>query len=378
MTIDELLQAQGPGALVVTANFAPVDGKQRFQPAGFPEIGHVIYDAPSGGSTGIEKVCIVDSAASMANHLETVCMAGAFETGLDPELAGLPYVVCVSDRDRTRPTPEDSLDCVVFTSFTEGHRLASDYFLDGQVACKWEASAGTGKSKKDTGAARWTGTQFREELRRKFKIVEVTKNKKYFVYPDNWWDIFGTIFAYDPNSLVHGVLFAKEQIKISRLLAASFEAFGAQRVGSSGVKFDRLGKTTSGQPIFAVDEETARELRATFYIDLGLLRSYGRNGKGLNDAQKRLLLELALWKIGKLTARPFRFRSGCFLRCEGIFTQADGVAVELPTVDIRGAIAGCQFPKDPVTRVYYAAEELFKAGKEGGDEPPAEEPGETA
>jgi hypothetical protein len=35
------------------------------------------------------------------------------------------------------------------------------------------------------------------------------------------WDIYKTLFKYDPNSLVHGVLFAREQIKISsRLLAA--------------------------------------------------------------------------------------------------------------------------------------------------------------
>src|SRR5207249_5777512 len=120
-----------------------------------------------------------------------------------------------------------------------------------------------------------------------------------------WWTIYQTVFKYDPNSLVHGILHAKEQIKISRLLTASLEGFGVARVGRTGVKFDRLGKTLSGQPIFAVDEETAREIRATFILDLALLRSYGRNGQGLNEAQKQLLLGLALWKIKQLLARPF-------------------------------------------------------------------------
>ena len=116
-------------------------------------------------------------------------------------------------------------------------------------------------------------------------------------------------------AVVHGLLLAKEQIKISRFLTAHLEAFGVSRVGRSGVKFDRLGKTLSGQPIFAVDEETAQEIRATFILDLALLRSYGRRNKGLNDAQKQLLLGLALWKIKRLLAQPFRYRSQCYLRC---------------------------------------------------------------
>src|SRR5207248_4295567 len=57
------------------------------------------------------------------------------------------------------------------------------------------------------------------------------------------------------------------------------------------------------------DLETAREIRATFIIDLGILRSYGREvtttGQdkkplGLNRQQKELLLALALWKVRQL------------------------------------------------------------------------------
>lgn len=362
MTIEELLDAKGSAACVITAQFSPVAGQDRFQPAGFPEIGHVIYKAPRSNGE-YERVCIVDSAASMANHLESVCLAGAFESGLHPDLAGLPYVACVTDRNRV--ASEDNLpECVVCTSLTEGHRLASDYFLDGQTDVKWTVPEPPAKGKKENGAAGWKGTTLRDRLRGEFGIVEVTKDKKYFVYPDNWWTIFSTIFEFDPNSLVHGVLFAKEQIKISRLLSASMEAFGADRVGRSGVKFDRLGKTTSGQPIFAVDEETATEIRATFVIDLALLRSYGRDGVGLNGMQKRLLLELALWKVARLTAQPFRFRSGCFLGCTGLRVEAgDAPACELPRFDIGKTIAACQF-RNGITCVYYPATELFKAGKD--------------
>ena len=161
------------------------------------------------------------------------------------------------------------------------------------------------------------GRSFRDVLRSGFEIVEVKKDKTYFIPPAKWWEIYKTIFDFDPNSLVHGVMFAKEQIKISRLLTAHLEAFGASRVGRSGVKFDRLGKTTSGQPIFSVDEETAHEIRATFIIDLALLRSYGRGENGLNNDQKTLLLDFALWKIKQLLARPFRYRTQCFLGCDG-------------------------------------------------------------
>jgi len=359
MNIEQLLNVNGPVALVIKATFQPVAGQERFQPAGFPEIGAVFYKDPRQP----RDICIVDSAASMANHLESVCMAGNFDSALHPDLRGLPHVICVTDRERNAPSKDDPRDHVVCTTLTEGHRLASDYFLDAQVEPAWVEDTKPAKGKKDA-KPRWQGTPFREKLRENFGIVEVTRDKKYFVHPDDWWTIFKTIFRYDPNSLVHGVMFAREQIKIARLLSASLEAFGAKRVGRSGVKFDRLGKTTSGQPIFSVEEETADSIIGTFVIDLALLRSYGRDGNGLNDAQKRLLLELAIWKIRRLTAQPFRFRSGCYLESTGIEVDANGEkTAELPQIEVAAAITKCGF-KSPRTTVYYPAAELFKVGKE--------------
>lgn len=405
LTLDDLIAQSGPTCLIIKARLEPVGNQDRFQPAGFPEVGHVIYDAPRGNGHK-EKVCIIDSAASMANHLESVCMAGPNDTELHPDLSGLPYVLCV-----TGPKPEGDAETlemkldspnnkIVVTSLTEGHRIASEYFVDKKgdrcflsavwVKEKERTEKKGGKEETTIIPAHWEGETFRDRLRREFGIVEVKKNAKYFVHPEDWWAIYKTIFKYDPNSLVHGILLATEQIKISRLLTASLEAFGAARVGRSGVKFDRLKKTLSGQPIFAVDEEVASEIRATFILDLALLRSYGRNDKGLNDHQKKLLLGLALWKIKSLLAQPFRYRSQCYLKCAAveIFTEGDSQAASsasetqanenaqttastlpplLRDLQMSALISACNF--EGVTKVYYPADKLFEEETTSEDMP---------
>ncbi|HEY9870527.1 MAG TPA: type I-U CRISPR-associated protein Cas7, partial [Candidatus Obscuribacterales bacterium] len=241
------IKSDGPVCLVIRAALEPVAGLARFQPAGFPEIGHVIYEAPRDGGRR-EKVCIVDSPASMANHLESVCLNG-LDNELHPELAGMPYVRCVTDRGDS-PSANQQPDRVVCTSLTEGHRIASDYFLEGLVSREWVPERKKSKKNGETvDPAHWTGTAFRDQLRKEFGIKEVKRDKTYFIWPEAWWNIYTTLFKYDPNSLLHGVMFAREQIKLYRILTAHLEATGAARVGTSGVKFDRLGKTTSGQPI---------------------------------------------------------------------------------------------------------------------------------
>lgn len=355
---EKWLKPEGPVALIIKARLEPIGDQDRFQPAGFPEIGHVIYDAPRPNGQR-EKICIVDSPASMANHLEAVCLAGPNEIELHQDLWGLPYVVCVTDRSHTVENnkivldPNDPHDKPVNTTLTEGHRLASDYFLEGRIGEQ----------------------RFRDVLRKEFGIIEVKKDKTYFVHPENWWDIYKVIFKYDPNSLVHGVMFAREQIKIPRFLTAHLEAYGASRVGRSGVKFDRLGKTVSGQPIFPVDEETAHDICATFILDLARLRSLGRNNRGLEDKQKCLLLGLALWKIKKITDIPWRYRTQCYLKkAGGLEISLEGgpenqahSANEVFGFDIKKLIEDCNFGPDQVTRVYYPVNELFKVGAEEAD-----------
>ena len=99
-TKHKLLDPSGPVCLIIKAQMGVAAGLDRFQPAGFPEVGHVIYDAPRSGRRS-EKVCIVDSPASMANHLEQVCLAGENDPNLHPDLMGLPYLKCVTDRNPT-------------------------------------------------------------------------------------------------------------------------------------------------------------------------------------------------------------------------------------------------------------------------------------
>jgi CRISPR-associated protein Csb1 len=320
--------------LVIRATLKPVAEKTRFQPAGFPEIGHVIYDAPDG-----RKVCIVDSAASMANHLETVCVNG-FDLSLVDELYGLPFVQCVHN-ENGKPENGETAELVV-TSFSEGHRLASSYFLDGAVGNPAQ--------------------KFGEKLRKEFGIQDL--GKKSHPLPSDWWNVFETIFRYDPNSLVHGILFPALGIKLPRVLTATLDAFDAARVATSGVKFDKLGKTNSGQPIFAKDEETASEIRATFVIDLALIRSFGRGDKGLNAAQKQLLLGLALWKIGKLLSSSFRFRSECDLELNSLTIEDEKKEITTRNIPIQELITNAGFQEPRITQIYWKSDDLFKPAKD--------------
>lgn len=381
--------------LVLQATLVPVAG-DLFQPAGFPDIGHVIYDAPrpvmeekgEGKDKKLvqakdalgnpqwdkEAVCVVDSAASMANHLEAVSLDSVQTLELHPDLEGMPYLQCLTDGPKTADDKKPSR--LVVTSLSEGHRLASTYFLEGLHLGpdgKFKKEKKTVKKKEDgidveKDEEVITNRPFGEVLIEEFGLPKI---KKLHPLPSDWWNVFSTIFRYDPNSLVHGILFPAMGIKLSRVLTAHHEAFGVKRIGLSGVKFDKLGKTTSGQPIFSVDKETAREIRATFVIDLSLIRSFGHGANGLNDSQKHFLLELALWKIGRLLSGPYRFRSGCDLKLAALSRIENGEATEIPSTalqrDIASAITSAGFADPRITQVYWPSAELFKAGKEDED-----------
>jgi CRISPR-associated protein Csb1 len=379
LTSSSVLEKQGP--LVLFAFFEPVAGLDRFQPAGFPEVGHVIYKAPRSNGA-LENVCIVDSAASMANHLEALCMRGAHDFDLVDELQGMPYLRCVTGDLEDGKLPPAKREVVV-TSLTEGHRIASTYFLAGKpldeeglpAVAPDTSKVKKGKSKASSNAS----GKFEDKLVEKFGIV-LPGSSRAHPPAEKWWNVFNTIFRYDPNALVHGVLFPQWQIKIPRVLTAHLEAFGASRVDRSGVKFDRLGQTTSGQPIFAVDDATAREIRATFILDTALVRSFGRtNGNtplGLTQRQKEFLVALALWKIQRLCASPFRFRSGCHLKCAKL-TDDNGHEVTIE-VNIQNAINQAGFQEPRVTDIFWPREELYRAGEEEEKETKTEEAdGET-
>lgn len=360
-TVDQLtpenLLASGDHRLTLQARLTPTAGRDRFQPAGFPEIGHVLYDSPEKDKNEKPiKVCIVDSAASMANHLETVCHAGPFGMELHKDIAELPHVVCVTDDDQGGKTR------VVVTTLSEGHRLASSMFTDA-------------KSKLLDGESNITDKNLGDVLLKdEFKLEDL--GKRSHPLPADWWNVFSAIFKYDPNSLVHGILFPAMGIKIPRVLTAQLDAFGAARVATSGVKFDKLLMTTSGQPIFAKDEETAQEIRATFVIDLALIRSFGNGKQGLSSGQQQFLVAFALWKISQLLRHPFRFRSGCDLECQKLVVNDGEPQDSLPEIKMAEFISNADFAEsseDRITKVYWKKEEIFKKAKDkkdsGDDEP---------
>ena len=369
----ETLLDSGVHRLTFHAILAPTGGRDRIQPAGFPDVGHVIYDSPQSNGT-TQKVCIVDSAASMANHLETVCHEGPFGMALHPHLNGLPYVQCVTDDNGGK-------NRLVVTSLSEGHRLASSLFTD--TKSKVEAP-GKDIHEKNLGDVL---------LKEKFKLEPL--KKRTHPLPSDWWNVFRTIFQFDPNSLVHGILFPSMGIKIPRVLTAQLDAINAARVASSGVKFDKLLKTTSGQPIFPKDEETATEIRATFVIDLALIRSFGRDSEGLTKDQKTLskpsepstpkpsdsegltkdqkifLLAFALWKIARLLEHPFRYRSGCDLELKTLHLNNNlEVSIPIPQINIGEYMGNGVFSgesKDRITKIYWPKGELFKKAKDKKD-----------
>ena len=343
----------GVHRLTLHAILAPTGGRDRIQPAGFPDVGHVIYDSPQSNGT-TQKVCIVDSAASMANHLETVCHEGPFGMALHTALAGLPHVQCVTDDDN------GGKNRLVVTSLSEGHRLASSLFTDA-------------KSKVEA-PEKIKGENLGEVLLQKeFKLEDLKKHTH--PLPSDWWNVFRTIFQFDPNSLVHGILFPSMGIKIPRVLTAQLDAINAARVASSGVKFDKLLKTTSGQPIFPKDEETATEIRATFVIDLALIRSFGRDSegitKGITKNQKTFLLAFALWKIARLLEHPFRYRSGCDLELKMLHLNNNlEVSIPLPQINIGNYMRNGVFSEkqeDRITKIYWPKDELFKKAKDKKD-----------
>ena len=340
----------GAHRLTLHAILAPTGGRDRIQPAGFPDVGHVIYDSPQSDGT-VKKVCIVDSAASMANHLETVCHEGPFGMALHPHLDGLPYVQCVTDDDN------GGKNRLVVTSLSEGHRLASSLFTD--VKSKVEAP-GKDIHEKNLGDVL---------LKEKFKLEDLKTHTH--PLPSGWWNVFRTIFQFDPNSLVHGILFPSMGIKIPRVLTAQLDAINAKRVAFSGVKFDKLSLTTSGQPIFAKDEETATEIRATFVIDLALIRSFGRDSEGLKKDQKTFLLAFALWKIARLLEHPFRYRSGCDLGLKTLHLNNNReVSIPLPQINIGNYMGNGVFSEkqeDRITKIYWPKDELFKKAKDKKD-----------
>ena len=317
MSIDLTALTKQP-RLLLEATLRPVQGT-RFQPTGFPNLGHAVYESPNG--TG--QTVLVESAQSMANRLEAVCWDEVDDDWVEP-LRGLP-VVKVLDEDGNHLT----------NSLVEAHRLNSPYILEGKDPSVVEMLKGR-LAKLEQG---------RVDLRELARVL----------------------LEFDTNALLHGVFLAKKELaggrlRLPRSLSAFVEADGAVRAVSGGVKNDSVnpkGDTAKGfgNVPFARDEWTAGRITAYFNLDLKQIRAYGLGG----DVE-RLLVLLSLFKIQRFLFEGLRLRTACDLDVVGDLTVTrpagfrfpplTDIEDELPSLVAKIGAAGL-FGESPVLAVTY-------------------------
>ncbi len=267
--------------LLIEARLRPLQGT-RFQPTGFPNLGHAVYDSPDGQG----RMVLVESAQSMANRLETVCWDEVADDWMAP-LRGLPVVKVVDGNGKP-----------LTNSLIEAHRLNSPYILEG----------------KDKTVANL--------LKKRLAAMEIGRV--------DLRELARVLLEFDTNALLHGVFLAKKdlaggRLRLPRSLSAFVEAGNAKVAASGGVKNDPVnpsGDTAKGfgNVPFARDEWVAEDITAYFNIDLRQIRAFG-----LGRDAERLLVLLALFKIRKFLAVGLRLRTACDLDVsEVVVTRPDG------------------------------------------------------
>lgn len=270
----ELKELSESPRLLIEVHLRPVQGS-RFQPTGFPNLGHAAYEGPDGLRT-----ILIESAQSMANRLEAVCWNEAADDWADP-LRGLPLVKVVDEAGKA-----------LTNSVLEAHRLNSPYILESKDRTVFdmlrERLANMEEGRVDVG-----------ELAR-------------------------VLLRFDINSLLHGVFLAKKdlaggRLRLPRALSAFIEAEDAQIAASGGVKNDTVnpsGDTSKGfgNVPFARDEWTSKKIIAYFNLDLRQIRSFAL---GLEEAEN-LLVAIALFKIQAFLDVGLRLRTACDLELDGL------------------------------------------------------------
>lgn len=334
--MNELAALKDTPRLLMEVRLKPLQG-DRFQPTGFADLGPARYKAYRNGTTA--DMLLVESPQSVANRLETVCWdSGAGK--LVPELDGMPYVQ-VNRPDGSHLT----------NSILEAHRINSPYILEGKDTAVLEML------KKDVAGMEKGPVDIRKLARIVFKL--------------------------DANAVLHGVFLAKSELaggrlRMPRLLSGFIEATDVQDAASGGVKNDHVdpsGDTSRGfgNVPFHRTEFTAKQLAASFNLDLAQLRGYG-----LGQAAETFLITLALFKIQRFLKLGLRLRTACDLE------PMDGLMVSRPDTfklpdektikDVmQSALSACikekQFPDPAVTKVIFED----KPGKKKKEEKETEE-----
>jgi CRISPR-associated protein Csb1 len=290
---DDLATLLNEPRVVIEVPLRPVAGT-RFQPTGFPDLGPATFTDPEGKPT-----LLVESAQSMANRLEAVCWDEEKEDVVS-DLQGMPFVQVTlkglgDGKDKTN-------------SLLEFHRLNSPYIMSGTMA-DGKTFADFIKGKLGLGSAPRTeaGSAEGESGEEVAGVVNLRK-------------LAEVCFAYDPNSLVHGVFLEKiaGRLRHPRALSAFVEASDVGRADSGGVKFDRVlpapkaagldAKGGYGNVPFHRTEFTAKTITAYFSLDLAQIRGYGQG----SDVTA-FLTALSLWKVRRLLDVGLRLRTACDL-----------------------------------------------------------------
>ena len=260
--------------LLIEAGLKPVQGT-RFQPTGFPNLGHAVYDSPDGHG----RTVLVESAQSMANRLETVYWDAVADDWVEA-LRGLPVVKVVDGQSKP-----------LTNSLIEAHRLNSPYILEG----------------KDRTVV--------DLLKKRLAAMEVGRV--------DLGELAKVLLEFDTNALLHGVFLAKKdlaggRLRLPRSLSAFVEAENARVAASGGVKNDSVnpsGDTAKGfgNVPFARDEWVAEKITAYFNLDARQIRAFG-----LGHDVERLLIMLSLFKIRRFLVEGLRLRTACDLDVSGI------------------------------------------------------------
>ena len=263
--------------LLLECQLEPVQGS-RFQPTGFPSLGSAEFSSVSSDNKNTKSL-LVESAQSMANRLEAVCV-NSEKTGLVETLYGIP-IITVNDENGEFLT----------NSVLDAHRMNSSYMLEG----------------KDTTLVE----MLKKELSMDDKMcaVNIPKFAKF-------------VFEHDTNSVLHGLFLARPNLsggryKITRSLSSFIEATDIQPIVSGGVKLDHLDASGGdggaekgyGHIPYSKTEYSAGSIKVYFNIDLSLIRSYH-----LDTLANELLLTLALWKIRTFLKTGLRLRTACDLK----------------------------------------------------------------
>ncbi len=318
----------------------PVAGT-RFQPTGFPDLGAARYSRPVGDDEW-EDALVVESAQSMANHLEAMAWDRGRQQPVQP-FEGLPYVRVV-----------DGNGDYLTSSRTEAHRLASAFIKDAELS----------------------GTSMKEVIRERLGLRDDV--------PIAPRQVAAAVFKLDPMCLVHGVFFAESarvwpgQPKIARALTAFVEAYDVKEAISGGVKRDDVrhtvgdrdaGSATEGYGFvpFHRTEFVARKIVASFCLDLYQLDSYG-----LPAPARELLATAARWEVRTLLDAGFRPRTACDLvpedRGEVDARLADQESLSRDLVRLTSECADL-FGEERVLEVTWTrAQASRRATRKGGEE----------